>query len=76
MLNQTDRLTRVQAQKGLGARLKLFTDLRKRYDPNNRLLNDFFRSLLAERCLSVFSYNSADSRSSFLLIQERRRTDS
>jgi FAD binding domain len=48
LLNQTDRLTRVQAQKGLGARLKLFADLRKTYDPNNRLLNDFFRNLLAE----------------------------
>ena len=48
LLNQTGRLTRAQAQKGLGARLKLFADLRKTYDPNDRLLNDFFRNLLAE----------------------------
>jgi hypothetical protein len=46
--NQTDRLTRLQAQKGLGARRKLFTDLRKTDDPNNRLLNDFFRNLSAK----------------------------
>ena len=48
LLNQTGRLTRAPAQKGLGARLKLFADLRKTYDPNDRLLNDFFRNLLAE----------------------------
>ena len=48
LLNQTDRLTRAQAQKGLGARLKLFGDTRKSYDPNNRLLNDFFQDLLAD----------------------------
>jgi FAD/FMN-containing dehydrogenase len=48
LLNQTPRLTRAQAQKALGARLKKFAAARKTYDPNDRLLNDFFRDLLAE----------------------------
>jgi FAD/FMN-containing dehydrogenase len=46
LLNQTARVTAGQAQKGLGERLKLFGKTRKAYDPNNRLLNGFFRDLL------------------------------
>lgn len=46
LLNQTDRVTRTQAQKGLGDRLKLFEETRKTYDPTNRLLNDYFQGLL------------------------------
>lgn len=48
LLNQTARVTASQAQKGLGDRLKVFAKARKAYDPSNRLLNDFFKDLLAE----------------------------
>lgn len=48
LLNQTARVTRAQAQKGLGDRLKQFAQARKMYDPGNRLLNGFFRDLLTE----------------------------
>ena len=48
LLNQTARVTAGQAQKGLGERLKLFGKTRKNYDPDNRLLNGFFRDLLGE----------------------------
>jgi hypothetical protein len=48
LLNQTARVTPAQAQKGLGDRLKVFGETRKTYDPGNRLLNGFFRDLLAE----------------------------
>ena len=48
LLNQTARVTPVQAQKALGDRLALFAQTRKIYDPGNRLLNGFFRDLLAE----------------------------
>jgi hypothetical protein len=47
LLNQTARVTPVQAQKGLGDRLKKFATARKTYDPSNRLLNGFFKGLLA-----------------------------
>jgi FAD/FMN-containing dehydrogenase len=48
LLNQTYGVTRAQAQKSLGGRLKIFAATRKIYDPNNRLLNDYFADLLAE----------------------------
>ena len=48
LLNQTARVTAAQAQKGLGDRLKVFAKARKTYDPDNRLLNGFFKDLLAE----------------------------
>jgi FAD/FMN-containing dehydrogenase len=48
LLNQTARLTPAQARNGLGGRLKAFAEARKTYDPGNRLLNGFFRDLLAE----------------------------
>ncbi|HXW16400.1 MAG TPA: D-arabinono-1,4-lactone oxidase, partial [Terriglobia bacterium] len=47
LLNQTARVTPAQAQKGLGDRLKKFAATRKTYDPSNRLLNGFFKDLLA-----------------------------
>ncbi|HWB83952.1 MAG TPA: FAD-dependent oxidoreductase [Bryobacteraceae bacterium] len=46
LMNQTPRLTRAQAQKALGDRLKKFAAARKTYDPNDRLLNSYFRDLL------------------------------
>jgi hypothetical protein len=48
LLNQTPRLTRAQAQKALGSRLRKFAVARKTYDPKDRLLNDYFRNFLAE----------------------------
>ena len=48
LMNQTLGITRAQAQKALGDRLKAFADARKVYDPSGRLLNDYFRDLLAE----------------------------
>jgi FAD binding domain len=48
LLNQTPRLTRAQAQKALGNRIKKFTAARRIYDPNDRLMNGFFRDLLAD----------------------------
>jgi len=47
LLNQTPGLTVSMLQKALGDRLKTFADARKTYDPNDRLLNDYFRGLLA-----------------------------
>ncbi len=46
LLNQTPRVTPAQAQKALGDRLRQFAAARQTYDPNNRMLNDFFRDLL------------------------------
>ena len=48
LFNQTLGITRAQAQKAWGARLKSFADARKTYDPDGRLLNDYFRDLLAD----------------------------
>jgi hypothetical protein len=48
LLNQTPGVTRTQTQKALGGRLKKFAATRRTYDTKDRLLNDFFRDLLAE----------------------------
>ena len=48
LMNQTFGITRAQAQKSLGDRLKTFAKARKTYDPGNRLLNDYFQDLLAD----------------------------
>jgi FAD/FMN-containing dehydrogenase len=48
LFNQTFGITREQAQKALGNRLSVFAEARKQFDPGNRLLNDYFRDLLAE----------------------------
>jgi len=46
LLNQTFGVTPAIANKALGPRLKIIDDTRKTYDPSNRLLNDYFSSLL------------------------------
>jgi hypothetical protein len=46
LLNQTFGVTRAIAQKAFGDRLKAWNDLRKTYDPNGRLLNNYFKELL------------------------------
>jgi hypothetical protein len=46
LFNQTKGITPAQAQKAWGARLTEFAAARRSYDPNGRLLNDYFRQLL------------------------------
>ena len=46
LLNQTPHLTSAILQKAFGPRLQTLSDTRKKYDPGNRLLNDYFKSLL------------------------------
>ncbi len=48
LFNQTNGITPEQAQRAWGDRLKTFATARKTYDPNGRLLNDYFRELLAD----------------------------
>ena len=48
LLNQTYGVTRLQAKKAFKDRLKQFAECRKIFDPNDRLLNDYFRDLLAD----------------------------
>jgi hypothetical protein len=48
LLNQTPALTADQVQKALGDRWKAFAAARPKYDPDGRLLNDYFRVLLAQ----------------------------
>lgn len=47
LMNQTFGLTRAMVQKALGDRLQAFAQARQTFDPNGRLLNDYFRDLLA-----------------------------
>lgn len=47
LLNQTPGLTGAIVQKVYGDRWKAFTAARKEFDPNDRLLNDYFRELLS-----------------------------
>lgn len=46
LLNQTFGLTREQVKKAVGERLQILADARKAFDPENRLLNDYFREIL------------------------------
>jgi hypothetical protein len=46
LLNQTPDLTVPILQKAFGSRLKVLAETRKQYDPDGRLLNDYFRTLL------------------------------
>ena len=48
LMNQTYGLNRAFVEKALGSRLQAFADARQGFDPNGRLLNDYFKSLLAE----------------------------
>ena len=47
LFNQTNLLTRAQVDKAFGDRMPYFEKYRQRYDPTDRLLNNFFRELLA-----------------------------
>jgi hypothetical protein len=46
LLNQTFGVTPDIAQKAFGTRLAALDETRKTYDPDGRLLNDYFRSVL------------------------------
>jgi FAD/FMN-containing dehydrogenase len=46
-MNQTFGLTPAIVQKAYGDRLTQMKNARKEYDPNGRLLNDYFRTLLS-----------------------------
>ena len=46
LLNQTWGLTPAILQKAFGERLAAFKEARKKFDPDDRLLNDYFRDLL------------------------------
>jgi len=48
LFNQTAHLTRPQVDKAFGDRILKFDRYRQEYDPNDRLLNDYFRNLLAQ----------------------------
>jgi FAD/FMN-containing dehydrogenase len=47
LLNQTPNLTAAILQKAYGDKLTVLENTRKQYDPNGRLLNDYFRALLS-----------------------------
>ncbi len=47
LMNQTPGLTPAIVQGAFGSRLKVLADTRKQYDPQDRLLNDYFRQLLS-----------------------------
>jgi len=46
-MNQTFGLTHDMVRKALGDRLTIFAEARQSFDPGGRLLNDYFRDLLA-----------------------------
>ena len=59
LFNQTPFLTREEAQKAFGPRLKLFAEYRRQADPENRLLDAYWRELLGEDILEPSSAPSA-----------------
>jgi FAD/FMN-containing dehydrogenase len=46
LFNQTNLLTPAQVEAAFGDRLALFDGYRRRFDPDGRLLNDYFRELI------------------------------
>jgi FAD/FMN-containing dehydrogenase len=46
LFNQTPLLTKAIVQQAFGDRLKELEQTRKQFDPDNRLLNPYFRELL------------------------------
>jgi hypothetical protein len=47
LLNQTPGLTPAMVRRAYGDKLTTFENTRKQYDPSDRLLNDYFRTLLS-----------------------------
>jgi D-arabinono-1,4-lactone oxidase len=48
LFNQTNLLTRSQVDKAFGDRLAVFDGHRRRFDPGDHLLNDYFRELVSD----------------------------
>jgi FAD/FMN-containing dehydrogenase len=48
LINQTAGLTSAMVRKAFGDRWKTFEDTRRAYDPQDRLLNQYFRKLVSE----------------------------
>jgi hypothetical protein len=48
LFNQTNLLTRAQVGKAFGDRLLKFEGYRRKFDPTDRLLNDYFREMIAQ----------------------------
>ncbi len=48
LFNQTAHLTREQVVRAFGDRLPRFETYRRRFDPGDRMLNSYFRSLLTD----------------------------
>lgn len=46
LFNQTKWITPPQAKKAFGQRLETFKEYRNQYDPNDRMLNEYFKSML------------------------------
>jgi FAD/FMN-containing dehydrogenase len=53
LFNQTHLLTRAHVERAFGTRIRRFDEYRRRFDPADRLLNDYFRELLAEPATEV-----------------------
>ena len=47
LFNQTRWLTPVQARRAFGEKLDVFNEVRKKYDPEDRLLNEFFGGIFS-----------------------------
>ena len=47
LFNQSPRVTKAQFQQAYGARLQTFAATRQTFDPGDRLLNDYFRTMLS-----------------------------
>ena len=47
LFNQTPALTPSIVKKAFGSRLQVLDEIRKQYDPEGRLLNDYFRTLFS-----------------------------
>jgi FAD/FMN-containing dehydrogenase len=45
LFNQSPQLTPAQAKRALGPEMKAFQEIRRTYDPTNRMYTDFFREL-------------------------------
>ena len=46
LFNQTKSITPSQAKKAFGQRLETFKKSREQYDPDNRMLNEYFKSMM------------------------------
>jgi len=48
LFNQTKHITPAQSRQAFGNRLATFDVYRKRFDPTDRLLNEYFRTVLSQ----------------------------